>query len=1120
MSAPTIFASVVTNPGGTGSTITPALSTHAAGDVLEIFIGKTGNVPWTAPAGWTTKQQLITSGSAAASTVGTLIFRRVLPGDTLPLASPVCNLGATVTRGAVCQTRRGTDVEGVHVLSEWQAFGTGTGTSNPVRPASITTLAPEMEVSHYYCQRAATNAPEPTDYTQTQQIVISGTLVINVATRTVADQTTLSNQDASPTSGARWVAMISAAPSPDYPYYRSGSQAFNSNGTAVTPALPAGTTANDNRGNGDLIVLTGQCAGAEPTLNTPGDWTPLPDWSSTTSGGATTVRKWAALYTGTLDRQVNRTPSGEIFAYLSVYHNAHQTIPVGTSAVQQNASSTTSPFPSLPRTGTKATIQATCVADGTPTFTAPSGWTERNDSQGVTCADQSFNTTGTTPSASFTLNSASPTLAGLMEVFSVASAITLTLTPENASLAASAFTPQIVAVLTPTNTSLSLTTFAPSINIVSETEVIPDSVPLAISTFALTLELRLTPAGAELNLTSLTPVLLVSVTLGAASLALISFAPDVTITGHVTVTPTVAILTLTSFAPVEANTTPGYRASVANSNTTGSTNPTATIAPLVGDLLLVYVHVAGNTNDAPTCTDDNDGTYDLVDVVELATGGVDYRLSVFVRTERIANTDPTVITVDTGANSAWSVHLYALRNIPRAGSEAVRGRGEENNQPSGNTPAPTLDQSALSGNVVLLALGSIDDFTSQPPTGWIKRHETGVSGPSTGMQTATRNFGFTGTTVTYSTIQIADFCSHVLELDASPVGITLSPANAALTLTMLAAQVGLAVTPENESLVITAFAPSLQTAIIPASASLTLTGFAPFVTLTVTVPNAVLSLTAFAPDVDVAADITVSPSPASLSVTPSTVQLRKAVTPDSQSLSLTSQAPTLVTTITPLGADLSLESFAPTVTLSTILTPLNGDFTIAALAPSLHETVTPVAAVVVLSSTAPNISAHVAVTPETQALLLLGHVPALRERLTPSTDTLSLTTFAPVVLTSGELVPDAASLTINGFPPLLRTTITPDGRLFQCEAFAPTVRTGIAVTPLPGTIAVAGFALSLWLRVTPLANNVTLLSYAPNVQTAEGDFHPRNIFNTSRESRILGISRESRAVIVSRERKV
>lgn len=212
MAFPTTFASVVTNPGGTGSTITPALPSHAANDVIEIYVAKTGNVSWSAPAGWTIRQQLTSPGTASTASVGTLLYRKVLPGDALPLASPVCSLGATVTRSAVAITKRGANVDNVHTSSAW-AFGATTGTNNPIRPPSITTSTPDALVHHYYCQRVATNAPEPTSYTQVQEVVISGTLVLNVAQRNVAAQNTvLSNQDASPTSGGRWVGMIAATP--------------------------------------------------------------------------------------------------------------------------------------------------------------------------------------------------------------------------------------------------------------------------------------------------------------------------------------------------------------------------------------------------------------------------------------------------------------------------------------------------------------------------------------------------------------------------------------------------------------------------------------------------------------------------------------------------------------------------------------------------------------------------------------------------------------------------------------------------------------------------------------------------------------------------------------------
>lgn len=420
MANPTVFDSTLTNPGGTGSTITVTLPTHAVGDIIYISIGNTGNVLWTGnPAGW---NRIIQSqvGTAANGLVGTWFWRKVVSGDSLPLASPVFTLGATVTRMAMARSIRGADLEGPLSLPEYGARAYNTGTANPVRPTSITTPAPEMLILHDYFQRAATNAPDPSGYTQDEEIVISGTLVGNASQKVNANQqTAISNQDASPTSGVRWVAGIIAIPSPDYVYYRSGSQALTASGTSATPALPAGTSSSDTSTRKDLIIATVQAAGTTPTPNTPADWTPIVEWSTTTSGGASTVRKWWALYDGSLDRQFNRGTTGEIYVYLSTYRNTDQTLPIGNVAVQSNASSSTSTFPALDRYETKSTVQIGCIADGTPTYTPPSTWTERNDSNGMTCGDQSFDAGGSSSSASFTLSTASPTVAGQTEILSV-----------------------------------------------------------------------------------------------------------------------------------------------------------------------------------------------------------------------------------------------------------------------------------------------------------------------------------------------------------------------------------------------------------------------------------------------------------------------------------------------------------------------------------------------------------------------------------------------------------------------------------------------------------------------------------------------------------------------------
>lgn len=425
MAFPTIFDSTPTNPGGTGSTITVTLPTHDVGDVIYISIGNTGNTLWTGnPAGWDRIGQ-VNLGTAANGLIGTWFRRKVVSGDSLPLANPQFTLGATVSRMAFARSVRGADLEGIFTLPEWSARAYNSGTSNPVRPAAITTPFPEGLILLDYFQRAATNAPDQSGYTQDEEIIISGTLVGNATEKTVADQrTTLANQDASPTSGARWVAGIVCIPSPDYVHYRSGTQALQANATLVTGTLPAGTSSSDNRGNKDLVVLTAQAAGNNIAIapSVPGDWTEITGFATNTSGNGTTVRKWWALYDGSLSLGVTRPTAGEIAICLTTYRNTDQTAPIGNVNVRQNASSTTSTWDALTRSETKATVTATCIADGTPSYTSPAGWAERMDGNGIVCADQVYNAGGSAAPAAFTLSAANATAVGLVELLSVAGA--------------------------------------------------------------------------------------------------------------------------------------------------------------------------------------------------------------------------------------------------------------------------------------------------------------------------------------------------------------------------------------------------------------------------------------------------------------------------------------------------------------------------------------------------------------------------------------------------------------------------------------------------------------------------------------------------------------------------
>lgn len=585
MAAPTVLNAVATNPGGTGSTITVALSTHAVDDLLVIYIANTGNTLWAGnPAGWNRLDQR-SVGTSSNGIVGTWFWRKVVSGDMLPLASPVFTLGATVTRAAACRTVRGADLESPFVTVNYGARGFATGTSNPARPPSVTTLAPEMLILHCYGSRAATNAPEPSGYTQDAEVVISGTLALNASSKTEANQNTAeTNQDASPTSGARWAAGILCIPGRDYPYYRSGSQAIVTNGTSVNPVLPAGTSSSNAYGAKDLVIATVEAAGDNVDIqpNIPADWTEITGFATNTSGNGTTIRKYWALYDGSLDDVFTRPTNGELSICLTTYYNVHQTTPIGAVNVRQNASSTTSTWDALTRTSAKCVMTATCVADGTPTYTAPAGWTERMDGLGIGCADQTFNATGSTASASFTLGSASPTAVGLVEIINASASVPTTVTPNSLSFATARFTPVLNLATVPSTLNLTVSTFASAV--IKAATVIPSTAPLTLLALTPLIAEKVTPSVQPLILNAFAISLSTETAPSTQSLSLTSFAPTFSLTRLVE--PTTIGLSLDSFAPVLLI---GLTPSVTNAALTTFTPSIVTSVAAIPDLASLII---------------------------------------------------------------------------------------------------------------------------------------------------------------------------------------------------------------------------------------------------------------------------------------------------------------------------------------------------------------------------------------------------------------------------------------------------------------------------------------------------------------------------------------------------
>jgi hypothetical protein len=210
-----------------------------------------------------------------------------------------------------------------------------------------------------------------------------------------------------------------------------------------------------------------------------------------------------------------------------------------------------------------------------------------------------------------------------------------------------------------------------------------------------------------------------------------------------------------------------FRTSAAGGGTSGTVDRTVTITPAVGDLFVVFCNVSGNTNASPTCSDNNGGTYDLV-LTALKNSSAD-TLSVFVRRTALPNTTSTVITVATGSNTAGEIIVIAYSGSLRYGSSAIRSKGSQANQASGGTPAPALNIAALTGNptITCVANGTAGGSVIVPNASWTERQDVSQSTPTTGIEAATRDSGFTGTTITQGGTSSTAFASAAVELDST-----------------------------------------------------------------------------------------------------------------------------------------------------------------------------------------------------------------------------------------------------------------------------------------------------------------------------------------------------------------
>ena len=213
--------------------------------------------------------------------------------------------------------------------------------------------------------------------------------------------------------------------------------------------------------------------------------------------------------------------------------------------------------------------------------------------------------------------------------------------------------------------------------------------------------------------------------------------------------------------------------------TTGG-NTTVTATPVLADLIVVICGtsgVAGGTTNVSDNNSDGRGTYSRI-VAEWTGFSTTGRMTMWIRHHLIGSATSTVFTATQASSSGGGLQVCRISGMSISGVGAVRGCGGQSAGGAGTTPAPVLlgrvgttfsgTQAALTANLCIGAVcgGTVTPAITQPAS-WTESIDLSYITPTTGLETAFRNSGETGSTITWGSTIATAFASMVIELDIS-----------------------------------------------------------------------------------------------------------------------------------------------------------------------------------------------------------------------------------------------------------------------------------------------------------------------------------------------------------------
>jgi hypothetical protein len=202
--------------------------------------------------------------------------------------------------------------------------------------------------------------------------------------------------------------------------------------------------------------------------------------------------------------------------------------------------------------------------------------------------------------------------------------------------------------------------------------------------------------------------------------------------------------------------------------TNGTSYVSPSHTPPANQTLVYMVQASGTTATAPTLTASaNSLTFTLVEQATKNTSAD--RQYLFVANQATPGSPVAMtVTFDCSADAATGAIISGVGyDITKVGTAAIRQSAKVDNVAGGTAPATTFAAAALTTNPTIFAFHVGVTTGSTPPTNWTEQVDANYSTPAQGGGYATRDSGFTGTTVTLGSSTNGACSAVAVELDAS-----------------------------------------------------------------------------------------------------------------------------------------------------------------------------------------------------------------------------------------------------------------------------------------------------------------------------------------------------------------